>query len=240
VDYRTLTRDPSKVKADLVKTENGQFMTKSGCTIIIPKRYVEKQLASFTGNSYTLAIFAIVVGDSYSVSIANAVVSLNPATISERSFGDTKYIEFAYEPGAIVIGKTAMVRNKQLPYQIYNEFEAKGRLPWFMSYLDLGNLFDTAQSRADLSLHTNHAIFELFAAVMARDPQDRSKYFRHTLRGKEDIVKREPVYVAFRNIQSQATNTTTKLMGSYFREALASALVNPSERLEGFEKLLRL
>lgn len=240
MDYRKLIRDPSKVNADLVKINDDQYMTKSGCTIIIPKRYVEKQLASFTGNSFTLAIFAMVVGDHYAVSLVNAILSLGTATISERNFGEIKYIEFAYEPGAIVINNTAMVRDKQLPYQVYNEFEAKGNLPWFLSYLDIGNLFDSVESYADLNLHTNHAILEMFAAVMARDPQDRSRYFRHTAKSQADLLKRKPAYVAFRNIQAQATNTTTKLMGSYFRDALASALVNPSNRLEGFEKLLRL
>jgi hypothetical protein len=241
MDYGTLVRTPSKVHDDLVEAGPGQYMTKSGCKVIIPKRYVEKQLANFVGSTFTLAIFAVVVGDKYyGVSLVDSVLRLSPTTVSERTYGDTKYLEFTFEPGAVVIPNTAMVCDNKLPYQIYNEFIAKGRIPWFMSYVDIGRIFDTSKDYANLNLHTNHAIFEMLAAVMARDPNQRNRYLRQSVTTKEELERADPVFVAFRNIQAQATNTTTKLMGSYFRDALASALVNPAVRLEGFEKLLRM
>lgn len=241
MDYKQLTRDASKVHADLVLTPNGQYITKSGCVVIIPKRYVEKQLANFMGNAFTLGIFAIVVGERYyGVSIVDSMVRLSPTSVGERTYGDTKYLEFTFEPGAVVIPNVSMVCDNKLPYQIYNEFTAKGRIPWFMNYVDIGRIFDTSKDYANLDLHTNHAIFEMLAAVMARDPIQRNRYLRQVVKSRAELEKAEPAFVAFRNIQAQATNTTTKLMGSYFRDALASALVNPAVRLEGFEKLLRM
>lgn len=240
MDYSNLNRDASKVHADLVLQGN-QYITKSGCKVIIPKRYVEKQLANFVGSTFTLAIFAIVVGEhTYAVSIVDSILRLSPTTVAERTYGDTKYLEFTFEPGAVVIPNTAMVCDNKLPYQIYNEFIAKGRIPWYMSYVDIGRIFDTSKEYANLNLHTNHAIFEMLAAVMGRDPNQRNRYLRQTINSRIEMDTMNPAFVAFRNIQAQATNTTTKLMGSYFRDALASALVNPAVRLEGFEKLLRM
>lgn len=240
MDYTGLVRDASKVHGNLVKQGN-QYITKDGCKIIIPKRYVEKQLANFVGSAFTLAIFAVVVGGKYyGVSIVDSMLRLSPTTVGESTYGDTKYLEFTFEPGAVVIPNTAMVCDNKLPYQIYNEFIAKGRIPWYMNYVDIGRIFDTSKDYANLNLHTNHAIFEMLAAVMARDPNQRNRYLRQSVRSKQELEKANPAFVAFRNIQAQATNTTTKLMGSYFRDALASALVNPAVRLEGFEKLLRL
>ncbi|QXO10912.1 hypothetical protein pEaSNUABM54_00086 [Erwinia phage pEa_SNUABM_54] len=241
MNYSTLVRDASKVHENWIKTENGQYIAREACTVIIPQRYVEKSLASFTGSVFTLAIFAVVVGGKYfGVSVGNAMVRLSPSSVTMRTFEGSKYIEFHFEAGDVVIPNVAMVRNNKIPYQVYNEFVAKGNVPWFMSYLDMSRLFNTADSHAGLDLKTNHAIFEMLAAVMARDANKRTLYLRQTIENAGEITARIPVYVAFRNIQEQATNTTTKLMGSYFRDALASALVNPSTRLEGFEKLLRL
>lgn len=239
MDYTTLERDAS-VRKDWVVTEDRRIITRSGCTVVIPMRYLEKQLATFTGDVQTLGIFAIVCGKRYAVSSVNAKVRLSACDVGEQTYGDAKYLELTYKAGDTVVPNTAMVMDNKLPYQIYNEFVAKGRLPWFMGYRDIAGLFDTAKSHANMDLHTNHAIFEMMAAVMARDPLDRTKYFRQSSDSRSALLDRTPVWVAFRNIQSQATNTTTKLMGSYFREALASALVNPAERMEGFEKLLRM
>jgi hypothetical protein len=48
-----------------------------------------------------------------------------------------------------------------------------------------------------------------------------------------------PTFIPFRSPIYGATNTTAKLIGAYFDDSINSALVNPSEKVEGVESLLR-
>ena len=55
----------------------------------------------------------------------------------------------------------------------------------------------------------------------------------------DEVLSRPPALIPFRSVTYGATNTTAKLMGAYFDEGLTSALVNPSQRTEKIEELLR-
>ena len=79
---------------------------------------------------------------------------------------------------------------------------------------------------------------QMFAAAITRDSANRAKYYRHTLSDlpSED---RPPTFIPLRSVTYGATNTTAKLMGSYWNDGLTSALVNPSEKTERIEQLLR-
>lgn len=240
MDISNLIRDPSRIHSDWVKTADKKIVTRSGCKVYIPRRYSEKGLATIGNEIYTLGIFGVVVADKYlGVSLVNAKMRLDPSTINVVSVGGEEYVEFVFDPGSVVIANANVVKDNKLPYYIFNEFMAKGHIPWFMSYLDLGRLFAETRKYTGLNLRTNYAILEMIAAVLARDPAVRTDYFRHSLKNAAELANKRPTYIAFRNISQQATNTTSKLLGSYFREGLTSALVNPSERREGIEQLLR-
>ena len=55
---------------------------------------------------------------------------------------------------------------------------------------------------------------------------------------KNEIKSRNYIWTALNNVRDSATNTTTRLGGSYYSEGVISALVNPSTRPERIESLL--
>ena len=132
-----------------------------------------------------------------------------------------------------------LVKQATLVYKIFDEFIARGRTPWYLDYNDLAKLFMSADRHAGVNLSTSHAILEMFAAAICRDSADKTKYYRHTVSSQDEIHTRPPVVIALRNITHGATNTTAKLLGSYWNEGLTSALVNPSMKVEAIEELLR-
>lgn len=233
-------RDPSKVHQSLTESKDGSVVTSRKCCIYIPKRFVEKQLAVIAAEIYIVGIFAIVVDDAYyGVSTANAMMRIQPTTISTVKFDEESYLEFAFEPGSVVIANTQLIKTDTLVYKIFDEIIAKGRVPWYIGYEDLAKLFSSAGHFAGVDLTGSHAILEMFAAAIARDATDRSKYYRHTVSKQDDAIKRPPVIIPLRSVTYGATNTTAKLLGSYWSDGLTSALVNPSEKVEHIEELLR-
>lgn len=240
MDWTRWKREPEQAHKALTVLKDGSIMTTRGCKIYVPERFVEKQLAVIGAETYIVGIFAIVVDDKYyGVSTTNAMMRVTPTTISTVKFDQDSYLELTFDPGSVVFATNLLIKSDTLVYYIFDEFIAKGRIPWYIGYEDLATLFESADRHAGVSLGANHSILEMFAAAVARNGQNRSKYYRHSIESQEDPVKRPPAFIPLRSITYGATNTTSKLMGSYWNDGLTSALVNPSEKQERIEELLR-
>jgi hypothetical protein len=130
------------------------------------------------------------------------------------------------------------VQKDVLIYDIYNEILSKSNIPWYLSYNDLGSIFDTAKSLAGANVGENPEVTELLISIIARDKTDKNIYFRSTLESLDDLKTKSPAYISLKDVTYAASNTTNKLAGSYFSKAVVSALVNRSTRRERIESLL--
>jgi hypothetical protein len=124
-------------------------------------------------------------------------------------------------------------------YKIYDEIISKGRVPWYLGYLELWKIFDTALYHAGANIGANQEVTELIISMISRSEKDRNQYYRTTIEDLSQLMVVKPAFIPLRSVQYAATNTTNKLAGSYFGDALVSALVNPADRVERIESLLR-
>lgn len=240
MDPSTLKRDPQRVHKALTVTRSKQMVTPTGCRIYIPARFSEQGLASLGSDIYILGIFAITVEDKYyGVSLANAMMRITPDSTNTVKVGEDDYLEFSFDPGSVVCPNVDLVKDDTLPYRVYNEIHAKGRAPWYISYEDLGRIFQSAPYHAGMRVGANHAVVELMAAAICRDASRRTRYYRHVVEKESDLVNTPPVVIPLKDVSLGATNTTARLLGSYFQDGLTSALVNPADRSEPIEALLR-
>ena len=238
MDRSKLVRDAEKVHAHLKELEDGSVIALKPCKLYIPARFAEGDLAIIAEEISIVGIFAMVVEDKYyGVCTANTMMRIEPSATSTVKIDDDDYLEFYFEAGARVLTSSLLVKVDTLTYHIYDEIIAKGRVPWYLSYEDLAKLFESAEYHAGVKIGANHAIMEMIAAVISRDDDDRTKYYRHTVTKLPS--DKPPAIVPLRNISYGASNTTAKLMGAYFQDGLTSALINPSERVEKVEELLR-
>lgn len=235
-------RDAEKVHAALYKSDQGQILTRRACKILIPERYTEKGLATIGADIFIVGIFAIVIDDTvYGVSKTNAMMQIKPSIISTVKFDGDHYLQFDFEPGSVVIETTQLVKDDSLVYRIFDEHISKGKIPWYLDYQkDLGGLFDSSGYHAGLDFGANHVILEMIAAAITRDAKNPVTYYRHLLKDESDLKKKEPVVIPLRSVTYGATNTTSKLVGSYYADGLTAALVNPADKVEKIESLLRM
>lgn len=240
MDRSQWIRDPGKVHAALADQADGSLVARKDVKIYIPGRFVEKELADIGAEVNTLGVFAIVVDDKYyAVSTVNAKMRLAPASVKTVKVDDETYLELDFPSGTVVVADTLLLCDNTLVFRIFDEIIARGRVPFYLDYEDLGKLFDTAEFHALVGFDRVHSVLEMFAAVISRDPTDRTKYYRHIYKERQGKPITEPTFIAFRSITYGATNTTARLMGSYFDEGLASALNNPSKSNEAIEDMLR-
>lgn len=231
----TLKRNPEKIHAALKELEDGSLVALQPLKIYIPVRFAEQGLANVGSEVYIPAIFAIVLDDQYyGVSKDCAVMRITPTDTNTVKFGEDDYYEFVFERGSVMIPNLGLVKTDTYVYYVYNEIIAKGRVPWYLDYDDLGGLFDSTEYHAGMVVGENHAIYEMIAASITRLTNDRTKLYRQNWKDSDDYT-----YIPLRNITYGATNTTARIDGAYFDEGITSALVNPSESVEPFEEILR-
>lgn len=240
MDPKKLTRDASKVHAALRELDDGSVVALKPIKILIPTRYTEQQLAMLGNEINICGLFAIVVEDKYyGVSSAMAMMRIEPTITNNVKCGEDDYLEFVFDAGSTVISSVELVQSDSFIYLIYSEIMAKGNVPWFVNYEDLGRIFDSAPHHAGVSVGANFAVIEMIVAAITRSEKDRVQFYRHSIKSKQDLVTQTPAFIPLRSVTYGASNTTAKLIGAYWEEGLTSALVNPTDTVEPIEGLLR-
>lgn len=240
MDPKKLVRDPARVQACLKELPDGRLVTTKGCKIYIPARFEERNLAEIGSETNICGIFATVVeGTFYSVTNVCAMFKIEPSSTMKIMVDGDEYYEFTFDPGATVMPSLDLVKLDMLVYRVYDEVMSKGRVPFYLGYIELSEIFDTALEHAGANIGQNQEVTELIVSIISRDPSDRTKYYRTCVKDLMDLTRNPPAFTPLKSVQFAATNTTNKLAGSYFNEGLVSALVSPAERTERIEGLLR-
>lgn len=234
-----LQRNPEKVQAAMKEVDN-QLIAVQDCSIYVPEHYIGSFLGSIEEDVRIVGIFGIVVGDQYYASSrCCSIVSLDPSTINIKEIEGENYMEFSFQKGDTIIKNLNIIRLNSLAFKIFDEIVAKGKVPWYLNYQDICQLFDTTKEYADVNLGIDNAILEMIGSSMARSPDDKTVFYRHLVKSKKDQEEIKPSFVGLRSVAYGATNTTAKLMGAYFKEGLTSALITKSNRTETIEEILR-
>lgn len=236
--FLNMRRDPQAVHAALAE-KDGALIAKQALRIYVPKRFESKRLVLVGSEVSTIGIFAIVVGDVYGVSKALAQMQLTPSSIAVVDMDGDDCFEFSFDKGAVICPNVNLIREDSLAFKVYDEIIAGGHIPSFLNMEDMAKLFDTSEYHAGIRLAPTNAPLEMIAAAISRDRQNMAVYWRQTAKSMADQKTNPPKFIAFRNVIWGATNTTARLMGSYFEDGMMSALVNPSEKSEPIETLLR-
>lgn len=234
-------RDPARVHAAVSRTQEGSFVAKRPLKVHIPARFPQRELAIFEDEITFVGYCAIIVDDKYFASSSIcAPFRSEPSAVGKVIVDDVEYIEMEYEVGDRVIASENLVMIDNLPYRVYDEMIAKGRIPWYMDPVrGLGRIFESVPKHAGVNLEKTPTVVEMITSTICRDPDDLKRYYRQKMNSYDDIVKNPPVLIPLRNVSYGATNTVAKLLGSHFDEGMTSAIVSPGDRVERTEKILR-
>lgn len=239
MDIKKLVRNVSLINSLLVELPNNTIVTTKPIKIYSPVRYSERGLSSVGVDTNIIGIYAIVTEEGYyAVSILNAMINITPSSTITVKIEGEEYYEFSFDAGNVVISNLNLVQADVLVYKIYSEIISKGKIPWYLSYSDLGHLFDTAYKYAGANIGQNAEITELIISLIARNPKDRTEYYRSLLSSKEDLNVMKPEFIALKSVQYSATNTLNKLAGSYMSAGVVSALIDNSTRSERIESII--
>lgn len=240
MDISNLKREPQKVRETFMENKNHELITKTGCTIYVPANYTEKGLGFIAAEVSILGIFMVVIkGGYYAVSDkATSMITLGPCLIDTVKMGpdEEEYLKFEFEPGAVVMKTTLLVKDKKLTNAVLDYFVDFGHSPWFFNYLDLAELLRETPHFNDIKLGGGQPVYDMIVAPLARTPKDITSYYRHFIKSEDEIYKR-PLFVPTRDIALTTTSNLASLNGSELQRGIKAALTREVDRSEPLEEL---
>jgi hypothetical protein len=226
-----MIRDPKQIAQHLTNRE-GAFFTDQPLAIEFPAWYMTKGLYRNENIHYLYGVFAIVMGKHYAVSLIPTVVSTSPISVKEIEREDGTYIQLLYAAGSKVLQSNKAIMQPFMAYDFFDGFFLQAKVPWYIDYEDLCTLMDNTVSYGGTNLGINQTSNELLSSFIARDPQDKRKFFRTSPKGK-------PAFVDLMDVRYSSLSTVNKLAGNYFNESLVSALVHKEKSPTTLEKHVR-
>lgn len=234
-----LTRDAGSILGNLQELPNGRVIAKKDIVITFPVRFRDIGLAVIGKTSFVYGLFAMIVGEKYALMNMNGYIELGEAIINIELIGEIEYYTFTYKAGSTVIMTKEIVARSNLIYTAIDEFVFKGKVPWYVGYDDMGRIFETAQAYAGTRARIIPSMMEFLAAYIGRNREDRTKFIREGAKSYADFSDSKIAWVPLRSVFYSAPGTVNKLAGAYFQDGVVSALVNPSNKVESVEAILR-
>lgn len=236
-----LVRNAKDIKSKLRVTNSGQVLSTTDLVIQAPARFPDIGLGEVGMNTVLYGLFAIIdrASSTYAVTSANALIGLKPAATRKLLVDDVEYYEFSFPNGSVVYENLNILRRDDILFSVFDEFFFKGKVPWYVGYEDLCKLFDTSEEYAGSNVASIHEIIEFLASMITRDSKDRTVPLRMRLNSYNDLTLANTDYVPLQSVLYSVNSTVNKLTGAYFNDGVTSALVNPTEKPETIEKLLR-
>lgn len=231
-------RNPEAVLAALSYTPKKPVIAKKTISVRFPVRFEEAELATISAqNSVYGLVMLLLESGEYGLLNVNASLNLGPAIVTIVKEDDVDYYNFLYQEGQVVFESQDLVCQSGLIYSALKEFILMGKVPKYVDYDDMGKLFSTAVKHARTTAVILPSVVEFLASYIARSEKDRTKFYRETLGTGKPVGK--PSWVPLLSVYYSAPGTVNKLAGAYFNPGVVSALVNPSERVETVESILR-
>ena len=233
IDISGYKRNPDVIR-NSIKEDKDIFIAKTRLRVHIPERFFSRLLGKITDNVNALAVCAIIDdNNNYGVLLLNALLEFTPNIIKYVTIKEVDYVELVFMKGTAILATKDIIQEKKITYDIFDEHFLQSRVPWFLNYEDLSDMFYSSRFTSGSNISDNSTAFEALTAIMARQDGNLKQFYRMT------DYKKPPVFVPLQSIYYSYNSTTAKLLGTYKNKAIVSALTEKSKNVTKTEKLLR-
>lgn len=240
--YLNYVRDPDGVFDIMQEQEDGSVLAKDTFNVVIPRRYLERNMAYIGDTVRTIGIMMLACNGKWSLFSVCTFVELLPDSISYFNYMGVDYMEMTFDKGSPIFKSTESVQAGINVYYIYKELISNGNVPFFMETTDkrddLAACLDTAYEYAGTKIGSQRPITELIASLSARNPEELTQYFRQMT--PEQQAKVRPNFIGLTSAAYSATNTLQRLAGAHAADqGMLAAIIYPTERITKQERLIR-
>lgn len=216
--------DPESVFKSL-KVVGNSVLCSQDTVIQLPKRFEDKRLIVFGDFLEIIGSFAIVLeNNTFAFWNILTMYRTKPNRISIVKHGKEEYYNLFYSKGDKIIDSLETMVNGDVVYELLNLYYFQGKVPWYIKYDMLDEVFTTAGEYAGVHIDKNLEILELLASKVAKDYSKQEDTLRHHLGKQSDMTNKEARYAGLANVFHGPSSVFNKLTGNYGSDATLSAL----------------
>lgn len=227
-----LKRNPDLI-SKLIYIKNESVHCKEKAIIEFPAWYADKGFYEAQEQTTLYGVFAIIVGDNYSVSRVPTFIKTNPIAVGEIERNGELYIQLLYGKDDPIISTIKAIKHSISSYTYFETNFMRAKQPWFVEPDDVVFTMDNMSKYAGSNLGSNFIANELVVSFITRSKDDKKVYYRQT--GN----KGEYEYVDLMNVFYSAIGTVNKISGNYFADSVVSSIVQKSTTETKLERHLR-
>jgi len=232
-------RNPS-VLTKHFKEKEKRIVTDKDMYILVHSKFVDKELTILDNVCKVMGILAVVDEDkNYTIMTIPGMYNVEPSGIENIEIDGELYYTLHIEAGDDLISDTTVVKDSNNAYKVFDLFILSGKIPFFLEYEDLLDVFANLPKFAGIKLGKDTLPFEVFVAMVARDKNDNTKDYRLIINDRKDLNSKKPEWVGLMNIYYSFGSTLSKVAGSYFKTGTLAAIVNKNEKPTKLEQLLK-
>lgn len=242
IDVSSWKRNPKEI-AKKLKIVGTQTIATDNLRILFPSRFTSKGLC-FLDKITNLISYYCIVDDNNNYAITNEPVfqSLQPDKISMVNIkglptSEISYIMLKFYKDSTVVVNNNLVQDTSIMFNILDEFYNNGKVPWYMNYEDISNIFRNSKKYTGNGIGNDPVGFDILASLISKDKTGLKPY-KEIIRSRDDIFKEKIVYTKLADVQS-FKDTAAKLIGNYFDAGLTSAIVEDETESSDISKILR-
>ena len=236
IDITKLKYNPTIIKNKL-KIVGEMVMAGDDLMVVFPEHFIKRELA-ILGSTVKLVSIYCIIDSSYNYAVIASPIfqELSPERITETSIAGKLYKVLKFSKDTLFLVSDYLVITDNFLYDVFDEFFIKGNVPFYIDYEKLSGLFLESKKYANSNIGTNSIIFEIISAIISRNSNDKTIYWRHSLnKGSKDNME----YIGLSNIYYAFDSTGAKIIGSYFEPGLVNAVMNKEKTPTETVKVLR-
>ena len=237
VDSNKLKHRPEVIKT-LFVNKGDTVVAGDDFEVVFPERYINKGLAIPGSVIEVVCIFAVVNDKGeYGTVLAPVMTKIVPSNVRSILIDGVATKALTINKGDVFIPNRTSVQSAIFMYDLMDEFFMQGKVPWFLSYDNLANMFLEASKYAGSGVGNDPLAMELITSLITRSPTDKLVSYRSVIKSPTDKLK--PAYVGMTNVYYSYDNTLSKIMGGYMRAGITTAIVNKEKKTTKVSAILR-
>ena len=237
LDPSILKHNPEAIKK-LFSNKGDIVMANDDFYVIFPERYINKRLAIMGSTVKMLSIYAVVDKHmNYGVVVAPVFMEVGPINITNTIINGAVNKVLEFSKGSPFMLNRNLLKVESFMSDLFDEFFLQGRVPWYLTYEKLSDIFTEASKYAGSGIGRDPLAMEIITMIISRSKEDKMVSFRDII--KTSNTKEEPVYVGLNNVYYSYDNTLSKVMGGYMQQGITTAIVNKETETTKVSKVLR-
>lgn len=217
------------------KSDGSKVFIGESLELRIPRCFTKHNMLIIGDEIITLGIMDMIIDDKFHTGLnILGQITIKPSQIDQMTYQGIEYVVLHLKNGDTFMTSTTILQSQQVVYVLWVEFFTSGNLPYFINYEGALSIFKHVVEMTGSGIGVSRSVFEGIVAHIARDQDDISTKYRLT------DMKKPMRLVALKSISMATENTSSKLIGAYFRdEGLTSALRREVDQQQPFENILR-